>query len=144
MATDWVLNFLARKTHLFHLINQITLVLLMWKWMSLSLLKNCIFPEWECLSLLHWTRVPVLFLLLKLSIRNLNLESANFYSFTKWWPFKNYEKCFLFHLKTSFRSRDIQIFVIFSLPFQTFQIQKGKGKWNNLWCHELACINLQM
>ena len=29
-------------------------------------------------------------------------------------PFKNYEKCFLFHLKMYFRSRDIQIFVIFS------------------------------
>ena len=36
------------------------------------------------------------------------------------------EKCFLFHLKSSFCSRDIQIFVIFSLPFHTFQIQKGK------------------
>ena len=41
-------------------------------------------------------------------------------------PFKNYEKCFLFHLKSSFRSRDIQMFVIFSLPFRTFQIQKDK------------------
>ena len=59
-------------------------------------------------------------------------------------PSKNYEKCFLFHLKSPFRSGDIQIFVIFSLLFQTFQIQKGKRKWNNLWCHELACINLQM
>ena len=29
-------------------------------------------------------------------------------------------------------------------PFQTFQIQKGKWNWNNLWCHEMACINLQM
>ena len=35
-------------------------------------------------------------------------------------------------------------FCIFSLPFHTFQIQKDKWKWNNLWCHELACINLQM
>ena len=34
-----------------------------------------------------------------------------FLFFTKLQPFKNYEKCFLFHLKTSFRSRDIQIFV---------------------------------
>ena len=47
-------------------------------------------------------------------------------------PSKNYEKCFLFHLKSSFHSRDIQIFVIFSLPFHTVQIQKGKWKWNNL------------
>ena len=44
-------------------------------------------------------------------------------------PFKNYEKCFLFHLKSSFGSRDIQIF---SLPFHTLQIQKAKWKWNNL------------
>ena len=33
---------------------------------------------------------------------------------------------------SSFRSRDIQIFVIFSLSFHTFQIQKDKWKWNNL------------
>ena len=54
------------------------------------------------------------------------------------------EKCFLFHLKSSIRSRDIHIFVIFYLPFQAFQIQKDKWKWDNLWCHELTCINLQM
>ena len=39
---------------------------------------------------------------------------------------------FLSHQKSSFRSRDIQIFVIFSLPFHNFQIQKDKWKWNNL------------
>ena len=65
-----------------------------------------------------------------------------FYFFTKWYPFKNYEKCFLLHLKSSLRSREI--FVFFSLPFHTFQIQKDKWKWNNLWCHELACTNFQM
>ena len=32
-------------------------------------------------------------------------------------------------------------FCNFSLPFHTFQIQKDKWKWNNLWCHELPCIN---
>ena len=42
------------------------------------------------------------------------------------------EKCFLFHLESSFLSQDIQVFVIFSLPFYTFQIQKGKRKWNNI------------
>ena len=68
----------------------------------------------------------------------------NFCFSTKWYPFQNYGKCFLFHEKSSFRSRDIQNFVIFSLPFHTLQIQKDKWKWNNLWCHELACINLQM
>ena len=53
-------------------------------------------------------------------------------------------KCFLFHRKSSFRSQDIQAFVVFPLPFHTFHIQKDKSKWNNLWCHELPCINLQM
>ena len=37
-----------------------------------------------------------------------------------------------FHLKSFFHSRDIQVFVIFSLPSHTFQIQKDKCKWNNL------------
>ena len=40
----------------------------------------------------------------------------NYYFFTKWWPFKNYEKCFLFHLKSSFHSWDLQIFVLWSFP----------------------------
>ena len=35
---------------------------------------------------------------------------------------------YLFHLKSSFRSRDIELFVIFSLPFHTFQIQRDKRK----------------
>ena len=35
-------------------------------------------------------------------------------------------------LKGSFRCRDIQFFVIFPLPFHTFDIQKGRWKWNNL------------
>ena len=66
---------------------------------------------------------------------SLKLVSAIFYQvfifFIKWQTFKNYEKCFLFHLKSSFCSRDIQIFVTSYLPFHTFQIQKDKWKWNN-------------
>ena len=65
-----------------------------------------------------------------------------FYFFTKWWPFKNYEDYFLFHLKTSFLSRDVQVFIFLSLPVNTFQTQTKKWKSINLWCHELACINL--
>ena len=42
------------------------------------------------------------------------------------------EKCFIFHLKSAFRSRDIQIFVIFPLSSHTLQIQKDKWKWNHL------------
>ena len=36
------------------------------------------------------------------------------------------EKCFLFHLKSSFLFQGIQIIVIFSLPLHTFQIQKDR------------------
>ena len=57
---------------------------------------------------------------------------SNFYFFTKDISLKTIKKCFLFYLKSSFRSRDIQIFVVFSLPFHSFQTQKAKSKWNNL------------
>ena len=59
----------------------------------------------------------------------LKLVSAIFYQifiFHIMIPIKNSEKCFLFHLKGSFRSGDIQIFVLFPLPFYNFQIQKGQ------------------
>ena len=53
---------------------------------------------------------------------------SNFYFFTKWYPFKNYEKCFLFHLKSSFCSWDIQVFVIFSLStLSRFKKANGSG-----------------
>ena len=45
---------------------------------------------------------------------------------------KTIKNVFFLHLKGSFHSQDIQIFVIFSLPFHIFQIQKDKWKWNNL------------
>ena len=67
-----------------------------------------------------------------------------FYFFINWYPFKNWKQCFLFHLKSSFRCRDILIFVNFSLLFHTFHIQNDKWKWNNLWCHEFTCIHLQV
>ena len=51
------------------------------------------------------------------------------YFFIKWQAFKNYVKCFLFHLKRSFHSWDIQIFVIF--PFLSalsrFKRENGSG-----------------
>ena len=48
------------------------------------------------------------------------------------------------HIFVEETSRSFIKNAIFSLPFQTFRIQKGKGKWNNLWGHELACIKLQI
>ena len=59
-------------------------------------------------------------------------------------PSQTVKSAFFFHLKSSFCFRDIQIFVIFPLPFHIFQIQKDKWKWNNLWCLQLAYINLQV
>ena len=41
-------------------------------------------------------------------------------------PFKTMKSVFYFVKKNSFCSRDIHTFVIFSLPFQTFQVKKDK------------------
>ena len=65
----------------------------------------------------------------------LKLLSAIFYQIFIFQPNDsplNYEQCFLFHLKSSVRSRDIQIFVNFGLNLHTFLIQKDNWKWNNL------------
>ena len=52
-------------------------------------------------------------------------------------------KVFFISSKKLFSFLRYSSFSICSLPFHTFQIQKDKCKWNNLWCHELTCINLQ-
>ena len=67
------------------------------------------------------------------------LFSSNFCFFTKWWPFKNYEKCILFHLKSSFRFRDIQIFVF---PFIFVGHCFGGWRKINLKVHDVInCLN---
>ena len=43
--------------------------------------------------------------------RTLTFEKSCFY-LLQWKPFKNDEKCFLFHAKSFFRSKDIQIFAL--------------------------------
>ena len=111
--------------------------------------QNCINPLCTCslevestahffLHQHHYHNIRVK-LLNSLEVIDINLLRAcvcyflsNFYFFTKRQPFKNHEKCCLFRLKSSFHSQDNQIFVIFSLPFHTFQIQKDEWKWNNL------------
>ena len=47
-------------------------------------------------------------------------------------PSKTEKKNKLFHLKNFSCSQDIQIFVLFSLPFHIFQIQKDKWTWIGL------------
>ena len=66
-------------------------------------------------------------------IWSLKLVSAIFHQFFIFSPNDSpskTERCFLFHLKSSF-PQDIQIFVFFPRPFHFFQIQKEKWKWNN-------------
>ena len=60
------------------------------------------------------------------------LVSASFYKIFIFSPNDSPLKTMKIYLKSSFRSRDIQILVIFSFPFHTFQIQNEKWKWNNL------------
>ena len=47
---------------------------------------------------------------------------SNFHFFTKWQSFKNYEKCFLFHLKSSLCSQ--VTFFVFSPSFPLFADSK--------------------
>ena len=63
--------------------------------------------------------------------------------FTKWQSFKNYEKCFLFHLKSSFHSRDIQIFVFPSSPLflPVSHCFRGRSNINFTVCDIINCLN---
>ena len=68
--------------------------------------------------------------------------SSNFY-FHQMIALQNYEKCFLFHLKSSFRSRDIQIFVFSSSPL-FFPVSHCLRIWSkkNLKIHNvISCLN---
>ena len=97
--------------------------------------------QWELLLPNQGTVIQVFYFL------NLKLVSIIFYQFFIFSPNDSHsktEKCFLFHVKSSFCSQDFQIFVFFLLPFHFFQIQKDKWKWNNQWCHALFCINLKV
>ena len=98
-------------------------------------------------GVLIWVIKYGLIKVMKFTISFLKLVSVIFYQIFIFSPnvrpSKTMKNVFLFHRKSSFRFRDIQFFVIFSLLFHTFQIQKGEWKWNNL-CHKLSCIKLQI
>ena len=51
----------------------------------------------------------------------------SFYILSKESIQKNYENCFLFHLKSFFHSQDNQFFVTFFLPFHRFQESDENG-----------------
>ena len=66
---------------------------------------------------------------------NLKLVSAIFYQFFIFHqtrqPFKNYAKCLLFHLRSSFCSRDIQIFIFMSSPL-FLPVSHYFGGWSKI------------
>ena len=76
----------------------------------------------------------------------LELVSAIFYQFFFFFhqmkALQKLWKMFFISSKKLFLFLRYSHFCIFSLPFHTFQTLKNKWKCNNLWCHELACINL--
>jgi len=54
--------------------------------------------------------------------------SAVFELYFKGKPLKNDEKWFLFHVKSSFRSRDIKVFVFLLFLLQALLVQNGNCK----------------
>ena len=68
---------------------------------------------------------------------------SNFYFFHQMIALKNYEKCFLFHLKSSFHSRDIQLFVFSPSPLFSPVSHSFRG-WSkkNLKVYDIInCLN---
>ena len=77
---------------------------------------------------------------------SLKLVSAIFYKmfiFHQMIALKNYEKCFLFYLKSSFRSRDIQIFVFpsFRLFLPVIHCFRSWSKINLKVYDIINCLN---
>ena len=70
-AGSGLLISMLRKLNWFHLTSLITLVLSIWKWMGLVLMKNDLLKCWGWLFLLNWIGVPTLSLLLKPPSRKL-------------------------------------------------------------------------
>ena len=59
------------KLNLFHLTNRTTVVLLIWKWVGLSLIKNHLLRCWNSRFILNWVGVLIFSLLGRLSLRKL-------------------------------------------------------------------------
>ena len=79
-------------------------------------------------------------------IKDLKLVSTNFIKFLffhQMIALQKLWKLFFISSKKLFSFSRYLNFCSFS-PFHNSQIQKDKWKRNDLWCHELACINLQM
>ena len=61
----------------------------------------------QATSMMHWIS----------DLKNLKAHCQVWDNFCNWKPFKSDEKCFLFHLKSSLRSQDIQVFVLKSWSY---------------------------
>ena len=63
--------------------------------------------------------------------------------FLQWKPFKNFEKWFLFHLKSSFRSWDIWVFVLTFWPCRKNDLIRNIKLISKFWRHKLVNKQLQ-
>ena len=107
------------------------------------------FFSWNCtwFGELENSTAHVRFHQIYILIGSLKLVSAFFIKFLFFHQMiglQNLWKMFFIWSKNLFSFLRYPNFCNFSLPFHTFEIQKGKWKWNNSWCHKLAWINLQM
>ena len=68
----------------------------------------------------------------------LSLSKKKLIYFFQWKPVKNDAKCFLLHLKSSFRSQDVYIFVLIF-----WLCRKSQSYFQNLWRHNMANKQLQ-
>ena len=59
-------------------------------------------------------------------------------SFGNWKSFKNDEKCFVFRLKISFLSQDIEIFVLTFRSYRKSSLIRKKSLISNLWRHNVG------
>ena len=68
---------------------------------------------------------------------------SNFYFSPNDSPLKNYEKCFLFHLKSFFRSRDIHVIVFSSSPLflPVSHCFRSWSRKNLKVCNLINCLN---
>ena len=137
------------------------------KWFSCCILLTDQISLSDCLFFLKYWAICVLRLFLKQAVTSYNLKLTvsllsssiflikcymikksrqklkNLENKKSFWSENNYEKCFLFHLKSSFCSRDIQIFVFPTSP-QIFPLSHWLREWFkiNLKVYDVSiCLN---
>ena len=118
-----------------------------WHWLSVIACKSIVMKQEYVLNLKHGLilMLKVLFTSQQTSVL---FKACVCYFLSKFFDqmirFQKLWEMFFISSKKLFSFLRYSNFHNFSLPFHTFQIQNGKCKWNNLWCHNLICINLQM